>query len=293
LSSSACFGRNGTGGQATRGTLRPYHPRIQLIASFTKGLAMSPGKASIACLIAVWILCAATTLHAATVTVFAAASLTDCLKQVAADYQRQTGDRIVFNFAASSFLARQIEEGAPADVFFSADEAKMDKLQELGLLLAETRVSLLSNSLVIVVTADSTLAIASAKDLAGPKVARIALAEPRTVPAGIYAKEYLEQAGLWEAVKGRVIPTDNVRAALAAVESGNVEVGIVYRTDAAISKRVKIAFEIPSGEGPAISYPVAVLREAADPQAAERFLDYLRSDEASRVFRQFGFVVRD
>lgn len=266
---------------------------------------MSPGKAPIAWFAAVLVVCAATSptrlpaetavagCPAATVTVFAAASLTDCLKEIAAVYERQTGERIVFNFAASSFLARQIEEGAPADVFFSADEAKMDALQQLGLVLEKTRVSLLSNSLVIVVTADSTLKITSAKELAIPAITRIALAEPRTVPAGIYAKDYLEHAGLWATVKGKVVPTNNVRAALAAVESGNVEVGIVYRTDAAISKQVKIAYEIPSSEGPAISYPVAVLKEAADPEAAERFLDYLGSEEADRVFREYGFVVRD
>ena len=237
--------------------------------------------------------CATPTLGAATVNVFAAASLTDSLKEIAAAYEKQTGDKIVFNFGASSFLARQIEEGAPAEVFFSADEARMDGLEKKGLVVKETRKSRLSNSLVIVVTADSTAAIKSARDLAEPRVKRIALADPKTVPAGIYAKEYLEKAKLWTRVESKIVPTDNVRAALAAVESGNVEAGLVYKTDAAISKKVKIACEVPARDSPAISYPMAVLKEAKEPEAAKRFLEHLDSEEAGRVFNKFGFIVRN
>lgn len=234
----------------------------------------------------------ALTSPAAELTVFAAASLTDCLKEIAGAYEKQSGDKVAFNLGASSFLARQIEEGAPADLFFSADEAKMDVLEKKNLLVTGTRKSRLSNSLVIVVAADSTLTLRSANDLAGKAVTRLALADPKTVPAGIYAKEYLEKTKLWSAVQPKVIPTDNVRAALAAVESGNAEAGIVYKTDASISKKVKVAFAIPPNEGPAISYPMAVTRESRHPEAAKRFLNYLDSDEAGRVFERFGFLVR-
>jgi len=237
--------------------------------------------------------CASTTLDAGTINVFAAASLTDSLKEIAAAYEKQTGDKVVFNFGASSFLARQIEEGAPAEVFFSADEAGMDGLEKKGLVVKETRKSRLSNSLVVVVTADSTVSIKSARDLAESRVKRIALADPKTVPAGIYAREYLEKARLWTSVESKIVPTDNVRAALAAVESGNVEVGMVYKTDAAISKKVKIACEVPARDSPAISYPMAVLKEAKELEAAKRFLKHLDSDEAGRVFRKFGFIVRN
>ena len=230
--------------------------------------------------------------HAATINVFAAASLTESLKEIAASYEKQAGDKVTFNFGASSFLARQIEEGAPADIFFSADEAKMDGLEKKGLILKESRISRLSNSLVIVVTSDSTLQIQSASDLAGSKVKRLALADPKTVPAGIYAKEYLEKTKLWPAVQPKVIPTDNVRAALAAVESGNVEAGMVYKTDAAISKKVRVALEIPVKDGPAISYPMALVKESKQLDAAARFLKHLGSDEAGRVFQKFGFIVR-
>jgi molybdate transport system substrate-binding protein len=170
----------------------------------------------------------ATDISAAELTVHAAASLTEAMQEIGAAYEKQSGDKLQFNFGASSMLARQIEEGAPADLFFSADEAKMDALEKKDLLLPGTRRSLLSNLLVIVVPADASAAPKSAADLAKPEFKKLALAEPQTVPAGIYAREYLQKIGLWDAVKEKVVPTENVRAALAAVESANVDAGIVY-----------------------------------------------------------------
>jgi len=239
-----------------------------------------------------FVACAAATLHAVTINVFAAASLTESLKEIAAGYEKQTRDKVRFNFGASSFLARQIEEGAPADIFFSADEAKMDGLEKKGLVMKETRKSRLSNSIVIVVAVERGAAIETPKDLATEKLKRLALAEPRTVPAGIYAREYLQKENLWQAVEAKVVPTENVRAALAAVEAGNAEAGIVFKTDAAISRKVKVAYEVPPSDGPAISYPMAVMREAKEPEAAKRFLKHLDSNEAARVFEKFGFIVR-
>lgn len=229
--------------------------------------------------------------YAATVTVFAAASLTDSLKEIAVAYEKQTGDKIVFNFGASSTLARQIEVGAPADIFFSADEAKMEELEKMGLLAKATRRSRLSNSLVIVVANEGSAPVGSLKDLATDRVKRLALAEPKIVPAGIYAKEYLQKQKLWFAVEAKVIPTENVRAALAAVESGNVDAGIVYKTDAAISKKVKIAFEVPRAEGPVISYPMALVKESKQTDAARKFLEYLAGDKAALVFKKAGFIL--
>ena len=230
--------------------------------------------------------------HAANVTVFAAASLTESLKEIATAYEKQSGDKIVFNLGASSFLARQIAEGAPADIFFSADEAKMEALDKKGLIVKGTRQSRLSNALVIVVASDSSLPIRAASDLTNAVVQRLALADPKTVPAGIYAKEHLEKHKLWTALAKKVVPTDNVRAALAAVESGNVEAGIVYKTDAGISKKVKVAYEVPIKDGPAISYPMALVKDSKQPEAAQKFLSYLNSAEAARVFEKFGFIVR-
>ena len=193
------------------------------------------------------------------VSVFAAASLTDALKEIGATYEKATGDKIIFNFAASNTLEMQIKAGAPADIFFSADEAKMDDLENRRHRQVPTRQDLLSNSLVIIVPSDSTATLTSAKELADPKFKKIALGQPDSVPAGIYAKEYLQKIGIWDQISARIIPCESVRAALAAVETGNVDAGIVYKTDALHSKKAKIAYEVPIAEGPAIEYPLALV----------------------------------
>lgn len=224
----------------------------------------------------------ATLLLAATIRVSAAASLMDALGEIARKYQKAA---IVFNFGASSLLARQIIEGAPADVFISADEIQMDRLQQLG--LVASRKNILSNTLVVIVPADGGIAIRTPKDLTS--VGKIALAQPDSVPAGVYAKAWLVKAGVWDRVAGKLIPTGNVRSALAAVESGNVDAGIVYATDAAISRKVRIAFRVTNG--PKIAYPAAVLTQSRERVAAQRFLDYLQSDPARQVFRRYGFLL--
>jgi molybdate transport system substrate-binding protein len=229
--------------------------------------------------------------RAGEVSVFAAASLTDALQELGKSFEAQTANKVTFNFAASSLLARQISEHAPADIFFSADEAKMDDLQKSGLIVAETRKDLLSNSLVIVVPADSNLSITSPEELE-QKTKKIAVADPRAVPAGIYTKEYLSGLGLWAKLEPKVIPTENVRAALAAVESGNVEVGFIYKSDTTISKKVKIAYEVPPDKGPKIRYPIAIVKEAKNKKVAEAFLLFLQSQEGQKTFERYGFPVK-
>ena len=231
-------------------------------------------------------------LHAAEIYVSAAASLTDALQQIAVTYEKASGDHLVFNFAASSLLARQIEEGAPADLFFSADEPKLDALEKKGLLLPGTRKSILSNTLVVIVPADAATTVKSAADLASPGIKKIALGEPASVPAGIYAKAYLEKIGLWQQIESKVVPVENVRAALAVVESGNVDAGIVYKTDASTSQKVKVAFEVPAAEGPVISYPLAVIKDSKQPEAAKKLASYLASDAARATFEKYGFIVK-
>jgi molybdate transport system substrate-binding protein len=223
--------------------------------------------------------------------VYAAASLTDVMQEVASLYEKKSGDKLVFNFNASSVLARQIQEGAPADLFFSADEAKMDTLEKAGLLASGTREDLLGNSLVIVVPSDSKLRITTATDLAQPEVKKIAVAEPSSVPAGIYTKAYFTQLGLWDKMLPKIVPTENVRASLAAVESGNVEAGTVYQTDALISKKVKIACEVPPNGGPKITYPIAVLKESENPDAAKKLLAFLDGAKVRALFEKYGFSV--
>ena len=227
---------------------------------------------------------------AADINVFAASSLTDALTEIGEAYRAQSGDRLSFNFAASSTLARQIEEGAPADIFFSAAEAQMDRLAKNGRVLAETRRTLLSNVLVVIAPSDSPLKINSPDELVAA-VSRIALADPRIVPAGVYARAYLTHLNLWKAIAPRIIPVENVRAAVAAVISGNVDAGFAYATDVRRSEKVKIIFAIPANEAPRISYPAAVVQGTRHREAAGRFLDFLQSETATKIFESHGFIV--
>ena len=230
--------------------------------------------------------------RASDLTVFAAASLTDSLKEIGSNYTQTTGQKVVFNFEASSTLARQIAEGAPADIFFSADEAQMEFLAQKALIDPTTREDLLGNQLVVVVPQNSDLKIDSAHDLDRAGITHLALADPKAVPAGVYAKAWLTRFRVWDAVEPKVVPTENVRGALAAVASGNADAGIVYKTDAGISQRVKVAYEIPAADGPDIRYPVAMVMASEQRKAAEGFLLYLDSDEAAQVFKKFGFINR-
>lgn len=229
-------------------------------------------------------------LRAVDLNVFAAASLSDALKELAPAYEAKSGDKQRFNLGASSTLARQIKEGAPADVFFSADEAKMDDLAKAGLIAPDTRVTLLSNTLVIVTSAENGAKITTPADLATDAVKLFALAEPQSVPAGIYAREYLQRIGLWDKVGGKIVPTENVRAALTVIEIGNADAAIVYRTDALISKKVRIAYVVPAADGPKIAYPLAVTKESKNADAARKFAAFLASPAARAVFEKYGFL---
>ncbi len=226
-------------------------------------------------------------LHA-DITVFAAASLTDSLKEIAASYEKATGEKVRFNFAASNTLAQQIQAGAPADIFFSADEAKMDVLAAAGLIASDTRKDLLGNSLVVI-TAPEGPTITLPKDLAGPAIKHLSIGDPRAVPAGIYAKSWLEKIGLWKFLQPRIVPAESVRTALAVVESGNAEAGIVYKTDASISKKVKVVMEIPAADTPGIIYPMAIVKDSRNAAAARKFLTHLAGKESTETFVKFGF----
>jgi molybdate transport system substrate-binding protein len=218
--------------------------------------------------------------------VFAAASLTDALGEIGADFERRRRVRVLFSFAGSNALARQVQAGAPADVFVSANLDRMDELERAGLVRPPDRVSLLSNRLAVVVAATSGLDIGGPADLA--RARRLALGDPGAVPAGIYARRWLEGLELWETLCDRVVPTLDVRAALAAVESGAADAGVVYRTDTALSSRVRVAFEVPPTQAPRIVYPAAILASSTAP-GARAFLDHLRSPPARAVFTRLGF----
>lgn len=223
--------------------------------------------------------------------VSAAASLTDVLKEIGKNYQTKSKHKIRLALGPSNFLARQIDEGAPADMFFSADVAQMDLLEKNRRLEPGTRKNLLSNQLVIVVPADSKLAIASPKDLLKPDVKKIALADPAAVPAGVYTSKYLTGERLWKELKPKIVPVLDVRATVASVESANVEAGFVYKTDAAISNKVKVVYEVPLDKGPKIIYPIAIIRDSKKKDAARDFINFLLSPAGKAIFTKFGFVL--
>jgi molybdate transport system substrate-binding protein len=223
-----------------------------------------------------------------TVRVFAAASLTDSLSEVLSLFEAsRPGIRVVPQFGASNDLARQILAGAPAHVFLSADERQMDRVAAAGWIEDGWRRDLLSNQLVVVEARAGPSRIRGPQDL--ERVERIALGDPEAVPAGVYARQYLEKLGLWERLRSRVVPTLDVRAARAAVASGNVDAGFVYRTDASLEGRVRVAFEVPREEGPPIAYPLALMRGGSD--EARALYRFLGSTEARAVFERHGFVV--
>jgi len=230
---------------------------------------------------------------AAEITVYAAASLQDALQVLAPGCESEAGARFVFNFGGSNDLARQIVAANKADVFFSADDAWMDHVAKAGLVDEASRRTLLSNRLVVVVPRGSEGSITGAASLAAAPVRRVALADPDAVPAGRYAKAWLEKAGIWDQVRDKVAPFPDVRSTLSAVEAGMVDAGVVYRTDAAIARRARVAFEVAEAEGPRITYPVAALVERPRVETARRVVACLAGARARGVFERFGFVVLD
>jgi molybdate transport system substrate-binding protein len=226
--------------------------------------------------------------HGQTVTIFAAASLKNALDEAAALQQ----PRPVIAYGASSALARQIENGAPADIFISADLDWMNYLEKKGLLAAGTRRNLLGNRLVLVAPASRPLTLQPAPGFAIERAlgsGRLALADPQSVPAGKYAKAALEKLGVWQDVAGRIAPAENVRAALAFVARGEAPLGIVYQTDANEERKVMVAGVFPAASHPPIVYPAAALKGAKPGAAA--FLERLGSARARAIFGKHGFTV--
>jgi len=227
--------------------------------------------------------------------VFAAASLKNALDDVDAAWSRDSGRKAVISYAASSALARQIEQGAPADVFISADRDWMDYLQKRDLIKPETRTDLLGNRIVLVAEKTSKLAtvIKPGFDLAGLLGSgRLAMADVASVPAGKYGKAALESLGVWASVRNKVAQAENVRLALLLVDRGEAPLGIVYATDAAADPNVKIVAAFPDDTHPPIVYPVALTARAASADAAS-FAAFLRSATAKPLFERQGFTVLD
>ena len=225
--------------------------------------------------------------------VFAAASLKNALDEIAGQWQRQTGKKVAISYAASNNLIKQIEQGAPADIFFSADTDWMDYGQQKGLIKPDTRTELLGNRIVIVAPKDSTVKadIGPGLDLAAAlKGGRLAMASVDAVPAGKYGKAALEKLGAWDGVKDKIAQAENVRAALLFVARGEAPLGIVYQTDAASEPAVQIVGTFPDDTHPPIIYPVAMTKESTSPDALA-FLNFIQSLAARPAFERQGFAV--
>jgi len=225
-------------------------------------------------------------------TVFAASSLTDVLQQIGSAYTADTGHPVRFSFAASSVLARQIESGAPADVFVSADQQWMDYLQTRKLIQPATRVDIVSNSLVLIAPADSKLTLKIAPGFAlaaalGPS-GRLSTGDPASVPVGLYARAALTQLGVWQSVEERLVAADNVRTALNFVARSEAPLGIVYATDAKAEAKVRVVDVFPASSHPAIRYPAAAVVTAGSESSV--FLRYLSGAKAQGLFSSAGFA---
>src|SRR5437763_997451 len=233
--------------------------------------------------------------QAQSVTVFAAASLKTALDDIAAQWQKETGKNARISYAASGPLAKQIEAGAPADIFISADVAWMDYVAERKLIKAETRRNLLGNALVLVAPADSKaqpIEMNAQADLLGllGKDGRLAMGQPKSVPAGAYAEQALISLGLWDRVKDRIAQTESVRASLVFVARGEAPLGIVYRSDAHAEPKVKVLGTFPETSHAPIVYPIAMIAASKNPDA-KAFYDYLATPAATAIFTRESFDV--
>ena len=223
--------------------------------------------------------------------VSAAISLSDALQEIAAAYEQAGHAPVRFNFAGSNVLARQIVNGAPADLFLSADQLQMDYAQQRGAIDSSTRIPLLRNRLAVVVPRGRATPVRDPKTLAS--VARLAIADPAAVPAGVYARQYLVNAGLWDDLQPKLLPLANVRAALVAAESGGADAAIVYDSDAATSQRVNTVFTVTGEHAPDIVYPAAIVSRSTQKASAAAFLAFLRSHGARLIFAKYRFIPVD
>jgi len=226
-----------------------------------------------------------------TLLVSAAASLKEVLEEIKPLYQQsKPNTNVNYNFGASGALQQQIEQGAPADIFISAAKKQVDALEEKGLLLAGTRAIIAKNRLVLIVPKD-VVGVTSFFNLKDAKIKKIAIGEPRSVPAGQYAEQVLQKLGILSDVKSKLVYTNNVRQVLASVESGNADAGLVYATDAKISNKVKVVVAADEKYHSAIIYPVAVLKSSKNANAAKEYVQFLSSSQAKAVFKKYGFIL--
>jgi len=225
-------------------------------------------------------------------TISAAASLKDAMDVIQKTYQEEHPEvRLKFNFGASGSLQQQISQGAPVDLFFSAAEEKFELLVEKGTIAKEDGLDLLGNELVLVVPKEDQ-SIKGFEDLVKEEISKMSIGTPETVPAGKYAKESLEKMDVWKEVASKVVYAKDVRQVLSYVETGNVDAGIVYKTDALVSDKVEIVASADPATHTPIIYPIGVIKDSKQYDAAKEFYQYLQSDDALKVFEKYGFTAK-
>lgn len=222
--------------------------------------------------------------------VFGAMSLTDALTEIGEQFTSEFGAKVYYNFAASSTLQRQLENSASADVFISASPQQVLALEALGLLETGSRYDVLANRLVLVSHKTAALSLETVDGFTDTAISRIAIGQPEVVPAGTYAKEAFIHFGLWEKIRPKLIFGTDVRATLAYVAAGNVDVAVVYQTDTTLSKNVKVLYQFPAETHTPIVYPAVVLKDSARKQVAQQFIGYLKTARATEIFEKHGFI---
>ena len=224
------------------------------------------------------------------ITVSAAASLRDAMKEIQPAFEKEKGTKLIFNFAASGTLQKQIEEGAPADLFISAGNKQMDALEAGGLIDKESRSDLLGNRLVLIIPKEYRGKIKEVSDLPD-KAGRISIGEPGSVPAGQYAKESLTYMKLWDELQDKIVYAKDVKQVVTYVEAGEADAGIVYKSDAIALKNSTIVQVFDEGSHKPILYPAAIVSASREKEAAKLLLDYLQSDSAKQIFEKYGFEI--
>ena len=223
--------------------------------------------------------------------VFAAISLTDALTEIGEAFATENQVKVYYNFAASTTLQRQLEKGASGDVFVSASPRQVAALEANGLLEAESRQDLLTNRLVLVSDKTAEIAVETLTNLNAPGISRIAIGHPEIVPAGTYAKEALTHFGLWETLHPKLIFGTDVRATLAYVTAGNVDIAIVYKTDTTLTNNINVLHQLPPEAYTPIIYPAVIMKDSSQKQLAHRFIAYLQSKGSGKIFEKHGFTV--
>lgn len=228
--------------------------------------------------------------EAVEVNISAAASLADALTEIQTEYAKESNAILQFNFGASGALQKQIEEGAPCDLFISASKANMDALEEAGLLAADSRKDMLGNTLTLVAAAEKADLIKGYEAMTTADVASISIGTPESVPAGKYAQQSLESLGVWDQIRDKLVFAKDVRQVLEYVDTGNVDCGLVYKSDTLAMETGVVVMDMPENSHDPIVYPAALIKDSAQSEAAFKFYEFLKTDYAKGVFQKFGFT---